>query len=218
MARNRHKTAHKALLRDVAELIGQPVDSLAVRFVALARLKLDATEAQLLSGDTSVSIQDVNALEETLARYIPKPSMQITVRYVEPADSAPADHAAISGLAACRRCSWAPAGTDRWPACPACGWRVGDDVSAPHTPIAAPPASPENLSTGSPVPHNVVPIDGKRAAELRAAARVSNGVDPGPPRNVSPCIGSPFLGGGGGGDNRTISQWQRDVDNAYRGY
>jgi hypothetical protein len=67
------------------------------------------------------------------------------------------------------------------------------------------------------VAHNVVPIDkAERSAQLRQQARISNNTDPGPARIPSPCIGSPFLGGGG--DNRSISQFQRDIDNAYRGY
>jgi hypothetical protein len=54
----------------------------------------------------------------------------------------------------------------------------------------------------------------ERSAQLRQQARVSNNIDPGPPpANVSPCIGSPFSGGG---DNRSISQFMRDIDNAYR--
>jgi hypothetical protein len=52
----------------------------------------------------------------------------------------------------------------------------------------------------------------ERAAQLRAAARISNGVDPGPPRLHTPNIGSPISAG----DNRSISQFQRDCDSAYR--
>jgi hypothetical protein len=67
------------LLRDVGKLIGQPADSIAVRLVALARLKMDATEAQLLSGDPAVTVQDITALEEVFAKYVPKPGMNLKV-------------------------------------------------------------------------------------------------------------------------------------------
>jgi hypothetical protein len=47
-------------------------------------------------------------------------------------------------------------------------------------------------------PTNVVQLNAERraeqAAEKRASARCTGGVDPGPPR-ASPCIGSPFVGG-----------------------
>jgi hypothetical protein len=220
MARNERKSRHKALLKEVSALINQPVDSLAVRLVALARLKMDGVEAQLLSGDPSITVADITTLQGIFSAHVPKPGLAIRVTYVDGADTAPPDSAAVDGLIECRRCHWRPFDRDRVERCYRCGWRHGDDVSAPWQPVIATadtskgisPGSPENLSTSSPAPGNVVPLDGKRAAELRAAARVSNGVDPGPPRNVSPCIGTPFSGG----DNRSVSQFMRDVDNAYR--
>jgi hypothetical protein len=57
-------------------------------------------------------------------------------------------------------------------------------------------------------------LDGEqRKAELRAAAGVSNGVDPGSPRAPA----APNIGPFASGDNRSVSQFMRDVDNAYRG-
>jgi hypothetical protein len=222
------KARHKALLRDVAKLINQPADSLAVRLVALARLRMDVVEAQLLSGDSSVTVADITALQEIFAAHVPKPKMQINVRFVEPADAAEAGSGAIDGVAVCRRCSWTPAGNDRWPECPACGWRCGHDIAGPHTPliagIPAPASKADSLSSpqSSPAtataPGNVIPMNAEQraeqAVERRAAARISNNIDPGPPRTASPCIGSPFVGGGG--DSRSISQFQRDVDAAYK--
>jgi hypothetical protein len=177
------KNAHKALLRDVSRLINQPVDSLATRFVALAKLKLDATEAQLLAGDPSVTVADLRALEEILSAHVPRPGLQVVVKFAEPADAAEVDSGAIDGVASCRRCSWTPAGADRWPECPKCGWRSGLDVSGPWEPVnaPAPTSSPEPLPAATTSPPNVVSLDEQRAdrsAELRIAARATGGYAP----------------------------------------
>jgi hypothetical protein len=50
MTTNARKSRHKALLKEVAALIGQPADSLAVELVALAKLKLEGVKLQLLRG------------------------------------------------------------------------------------------------------------------------------------------------------------------------
>jgi hypothetical protein len=86
------------------KLIGQPADSLAVRLVALARLKMDALEVQLLAGDPTVSLADIATLQETFDKYVPKPKIEVKLTIVEPADKATADHAAVDGLVECRRC------------------------------------------------------------------------------------------------------------------
>lgn len=89
MTTNDRKSRHRALLRDVARLISQPADSLAVRLVALARLKMDATEAALLSGDPTVTIGDITALEEVFAKYVPKAPLAVQVTYVHPTTKCP---------------------------------------------------------------------------------------------------------------------------------
>jgi hypothetical protein len=216
MARNERKSRHKALLRDVAELLGQKPDSLAVRLVALTRLKLDSVEAQLLSGDSSVTVDDITKLREVFDAYIPRPGLALRVTFVEPADAAEAGYAAIDGVAACRRCTFTPTGADRWPECPKCGWRCGHDVSSPAPLIAGPTSSPEPLPAATTSPPNVIPLNAEQradlAAEKRAAARVTAGIDPGPPKsaNISPCIGSPFS------DNESPVALSRRIENAYR--
>jgi hypothetical protein len=217
------KKRHQALLREVSKLIDQPVDSLAVRLVSLARLKMDVVEAQLLQGDPSVTVADITALKETFNAFIPPPAMEIRVRYQDAIDAAAPDHASISGLRACRRCTWTPSGVDQWPACPTCGWRAGEDITAEWTPFARPvtspsrgaPLAPQNAPAATTAPTNTVREDAEaeyaaQAAERRRQARISNGVDPGPPRIHTPNIGGLF----GDRDTRSISQFQRDVDNA----
>jgi hypothetical protein len=214
MARNRRKSQHKALLQEIAALINQPVDSLAVRLVALARLKLDATEAELLAGNSSATIQDITTLQETFDKYVPKPRIQITVKYADATDAAPADHAAVSGLAECRRCRWRPANTDRWPECPRCGWRHGDDTSAPWQPliagIPAPASSPEPAPAATTSPPNVIALDEQRAdrsAELRVAARTTAGITP-PVQAPRVNYSNP--------DNESPAALSRRIENAYR--
>jgi hypothetical protein len=174
-----------------------------VRLTALARLKLDSLEAQLLDGDPTVTVQDIITLQGAFDKYVPPPKMQITVKYADAADTAPLDSAAVDNLRACRRCGWVPFDRDRVAKCYGCSWRSGDDFDSPWQPLIAPvdtskgisPVSPESLSTGSPAPPNVVSIEEQRAeqaAEKRRLARISNGTDPGPPKTVSPCLGSPF--------------------------
>jgi hypothetical protein len=207
------KNAHKALLRDVSRLINQPVDSLATRFVALAKLKLDATEAQLLAGDPSVTVADLRALEEILSAHVPRPGLQVVVKFAEPADAAEADHAAVDNLRACRRCGWVPFDRDRVERCYACGWKAGDDIAGPHTPliapVGAPTSSPEPLPATAIAPANVIPMNAEQRREAALdAAPLKRHQAP----TYSPNIGAPF----GGGDSRSISQFQRDVDAAYK--
>jgi hypothetical protein len=125
MARNERKSRHKALLREVAALINQPVDSLAVRLTALARLKLDSLEAQLLAGDSSVTVADITTLQETFDKYVPKRTINVEIEIIRPSDVAPADSAAVSGLVECRRCHWTPADKDRVTRCYRCGCTLG---------------------------------------------------------------------------------------------
>jgi hypothetical protein len=182
------------LLRDVGKLIGQPADSIAVRLVALARLKMDATEAQLLSGDPAVTVQDITALEEVFAKYVPKPGMNLKVSFVS----------GVVGMFKCQHCHMENRVEDYRGPEP----KKTDSQNAVAQPSVSAPAS--GTADAVPAsPANVIPLDpAQRAAELRAAARVSNNVDPGPPAAPRVNYNNP--------DNESISAFNRRVDAAYR--
>jgi hypothetical protein len=206
------RKAHKALLREVSKLIHQPVDSLAVRLTVLARLKLDALEAQLIAGDPTVTVADITTLQETFDPYVPKRGIAVELHVVETQDTqtCPACQHKFD-LATVRRTleESQHAARER----EALEMAHKKAVSERHGSVSTP--AENNAPAGSPAPTNVGPIDGeKRAADLRAKARMSNDdTEPSPvqtPRpNVAPLIGS---------DSRSISQFQRDVDAAYRGH
>lgn len=233
MTKPDRKARHKALLREIAKLIDQPVDALATRLMALARLKLDTAEVQLLSGDPTVTMADIRELREVFDTYVPPPAMEIRVTYADGTDSAAPDRAAVSDCVECRRCHFVPTGTDRWPACPKCGWRHGDDHLAPWTAlIAETPLAPQNAPATSVSPANVLPLKpvtradeealeaqkAELAAQRRRAARVSNGVDPGPPAPPRPNYSYGPMPGDSSNDSRSISQFMRDCDAAYRSW
>jgi hypothetical protein len=91
------RKAHKALLRDVSKQIGQPLDSIATRFVALARAKMAALEAD----PTAATVAELMQLQEALSAYAPRPQHKIEIEIIPHADSAAPDRAAVSGLTAC---------------------------------------------------------------------------------------------------------------------
>jgi hypothetical protein len=193
-----HRALHAQLLEETAKLIGQPIDAMVTRFVALARLRLDTMEMQLIAGNPhAATAAEIDTLRQQLDPYMPKPGLEIRVSYADATDAAPPDSPAVDGLSACRRCRWVPTGVDRWPACPRCGYRHGDDTSAAWQPVTGPTptttyatiddrghmhAAPS--SAAPPAPVHALSDEEQRAdaaAEKRRLARISNGVDPGPP-------------------------------------
>jgi hypothetical protein len=178
--------AHDKLSQTIADRLGQSIDAEVVQHVTLLHLQREALKLQLLQGG-HVLTSDIVALDNALDKYVPKPGLEVRVRFTDPVDTAKPGAPSVCGLAACRRCGWAPQ-RDQVSVCFRCSWFVGCDPE--HTPrqlaegLAAPAPAPETAPAGA--GENVVPLkrspqqsdeDRKafRMAELRAQARPTGG-------------------------------------------
>jgi hypothetical protein len=189
-----YKALHAQLLEDTAKLIGHPVDALVTRFVALARLKMQTIEMQLIAGNPhAATAQEIDMLRQQLDPYMPKAQMNLRVSFVGAKDEAPAGGPSVGGLIACRRCGWTPPGKDVVEKCYACSWFDGCDTDhTPHEPLIKPviPAATETSASAvtarsARANPKVVDLDEQRAElaqQRRQQARITAGVDPGPPR------------------------------------
>jgi hypothetical protein len=185
-----HKALHAQLLEDTAKLIGHPADALVTRFVALARLKMETIEMQLIAGDPhAATAQEIDTLRQQLDPYMPKSKMEVKVSFASPRDEAKPGTASVCGLESCRRCGWRPPNNDAVSICYRCSWTDGCDLE--HTPrqpitgLAEPAPAPETAPASA--GENVVPLNrsprlsdedrkADRMAELRAQARPTGGV------------------------------------------
>jgi hypothetical protein len=207
-------------LEDTAKLIGHPADALVTRFVALARLKMETIEMQLIAGDPhAATAQEIDTLRQQLDPYMPKSSMEIKVSFAPPRDEAKPGTASVCGLESCRRCGWRPPNNDAVSICYRCSWTIGcDEEHTPRRPVeglAEPASAPETAPVVAGV--NVIPLrqspqqsdeDRKadRTAELRAQARATGG--------YAPPIQAPRINYNG--DGGSCSDLMRRIENAYR--
>jgi hypothetical protein len=84
-----YKALHTQLLEDTAKLIGHPVDALVTRFVALARLKMETIEMQLIAGNPhAATAQEIDTLRQQLDPYMPKSRLELKVSFISPCDEA----------------------------------------------------------------------------------------------------------------------------------
>jgi hypothetical protein len=185
-----YKALHTQLLEDTAKLIGHPADALVTRFVALARLKMETIEVQLIAGNPhAATATEIDILRQQLEPFMPRPGLEIRVKFADPIDAAKPGAASVCGLERCRRCGWQPPNNDAVSICYRCSWTDGCDPE--HTPrqllagLAEPAPAPETAPVGA--GENVVPLkqspqqsdeDRKadRMAELRTQARPTGGV------------------------------------------
>jgi hypothetical protein len=137
-----YKALHTQLLEDTAKLIGHPPDALVTRFVALARLKMQAIEVQLIAGNHhAATAAEIDVLRQQLEPYMPKAQSNVRVTFVGGKDIASDNDAAVDGLIECRRCHWKPFNRDRVTRCYRCGWAHGADTNASWTPVIEPAAT-----------------------------------------------------------------------------
>jgi hypothetical protein len=226
-----YEDMHQRMLEDTAALIKQPVDSLVVRFITVARMKLDQVESQLLTGGAGATVGEIDQLRGMLETYLPKPLVNISVELVGSVDDAPADGPSVCGLVVCRRCEWKPPNRDQVSICYRCGWTHGCDpdrtprqllpglIEAPHVQRTDPcPSQAQDDGSGA-IPNgasNIVALDDGARAAL-AAERRKQALESAPLKRYQPSVSSPNIGSPfSGGDNRTISQFNRDITDAYR--
>jgi hypothetical protein len=211
--------AHDKLSQAIADRLKQPIDSEVVAHVTLLHLQREALKGQLLQGG-HVLTSDIVALDNALDKYVPRPGLEVVVRFTDPADVAPPGAPSVCGVAACRRCGWAPPNNDQTSVCYRCSWVVGADVEhLPRRPLASlgalTPAAEQAQVEGENV---VAPLrrapqlsdeDAKlnRMAELKHQARADRDGFVPPPQ--APRINY------NSGDGGSISDLMRRINNSY---
>jgi hypothetical protein len=185
-----------AARKAVAAELKLPIDDWRVTRLSTLVAAYNGCQATLAAG-RDVDIDELLKLDTQIAQVrdalkLTRP-IEIKVTYTDPTDAAAPGEAAVSGLCECRRCGWKPSGSDKVEKCYNCGWRWGDDTSKPWKPsFQAPtpptPAAPPAPADQTPAPRTRADDEAEEAkklalaAEKRRLARISNGVDPGPPR------------------------------------